>query len=83
MAILQISHVVKSITYRHLIHRFRVFRQSQQLSSIPSEAEGTQPIDHIHHQEILLITTGFTKKPIDGLKEHTDPAENWLLHGKG
>jgi hypothetical protein len=28
MAILAISHVMKSITYKHQIHRFRVFRQS-------------------------------------------------------
>ena len=34
MAILPILHVVKSITYKHQIHRFRVFRQSQQLSVI-------------------------------------------------
>jgi hypothetical protein len=46
-------------------------------------AEGTQHIDHIRHQVILFITTGFTKKTIDGLKEHTDPAGNWLLHGTG
>jgi len=28
MAILAILHVMKSITYKHQIHRFRVFRQS-------------------------------------------------------
>ncbi len=32
MAILAISHVMKSITYKHQIHRFRVFRQSLRIS---------------------------------------------------
>ncbi len=32
MANLAISHVIKSITYKHQIHRFRVFRQSLELS---------------------------------------------------
>ena len=32
MVILAISHVMKSMTYKHQIHRFRVFRQSLELS---------------------------------------------------
>jgi hypothetical protein len=32
MAILAISHVIKSMTYKHQIHRFRVFRQSLRIS---------------------------------------------------
>ncbi len=32
MAILAISHVMKSIAYKHQIHRFRVFRQSLRIS---------------------------------------------------
>jgi hypothetical protein len=31
MAILAISHVMKSITYKHQNHRFRVFRQSLEI----------------------------------------------------
>jgi hypothetical protein len=34
MAILAISHVVKSITYKHQIHRFRVFRQSLRITQL-------------------------------------------------
>ena len=32
MAILAFSHVIKSICYKHQIHRFRVFRQSLRVS---------------------------------------------------
>ena len=32
IAILAISHIIKSVTYKHKIHRFRVFRQSLRLS---------------------------------------------------
>jgi len=53
------------------------------VSSILSVAEGKQYIDNIRHQVILFITTGFTKKTIDGLRQHIDQARNWLLHGKG
>jgi hypothetical protein len=34
MAILAISHVIKSITYKHQYHRFRLFRQSLQISKL-------------------------------------------------
>jgi hypothetical protein len=34
MAILAISHVIKSITYKHKIHKFRVFRQSLRVSQV-------------------------------------------------
>ena len=34
MAILAISHVIKSMTYKHQIHRFRVFRQSLEISQV-------------------------------------------------
>jgi hypothetical protein len=34
MAILAISHVMKSITYKHQIHRFRVFRQPLEISAL-------------------------------------------------
>jgi hypothetical protein len=34
MVILAISHVMKSMTYKHQIHRFRVFRQSLEKSAI-------------------------------------------------
>jgi hypothetical protein len=34
MAILAISHVMKSITYKHQIHRFRVFRQSLRITQL-------------------------------------------------
>jgi hypothetical protein len=36
MVILAISHVMKSMTYKHQIHRFRVFRQSLELSAFHS-----------------------------------------------
>ena len=32
MAVLAISHSIKSMTYKHQIHRFRVFRQSLRVS---------------------------------------------------
>ena len=34
MAILAISHVIKSMTYKHQIHRSRVFRQSLEISKV-------------------------------------------------
>jgi hypothetical protein len=34
MVILAISHVIKSMTYKHQIHRFRVFRQSLRITQL-------------------------------------------------
>ncbi len=44
MAILAISHVMKSTTYMHQIHRFRVFRQSLEISQVSELISFTTPV---------------------------------------
>jgi hypothetical protein len=62
MAILAISHVMKSITYKHQNHRFRVFRQSLRIHAFWQFYRYKKNITRIFRIDICRIV-GYHRQP--------------------